>query len=298
MNVLKRMRTDTIATCLLLIGLSLAAISASCSATTGDSRHPDAASERDDAAAPAIDDSGTDGGLPSHALVLTLDPSIDQPDDDVKATTISTAILLDGAGGIVATATIVESAAVFDLTGSSPGDYFVEINGDALDLVPTRIDDPTRTTLQRVGQKLKASYISAEDKPAYRINAYSDGQVVTFFTGAPIGDQHPYLLYAFGTSRLEIRVLGSTRQLSAFPLARCAGHTDVSVDGWLLNTPNEEHHGDSYNATDGGDPCFACHGDGWRRQVSYDDITPSRGWCFKCHRGPNGSSAGFVDPTK
>jgi nitrate reductase cytochrome c-type subunit len=71
----------------------------------------------------------------------------------------------------------------------------------------------------------------------------------------------------------------------------------VPADGWLLNTPNEDHHGDMFNADGGADNCSSCHWSDWMKKP-FAEITPSRGWCFRCHYGTDGAGAGFVDPTQ
>jgi hypothetical protein len=227
---------------------------------------------------------------------------LDQDGDDVKVTSITAADMLSGAGTIVRTATVSRSSAVFVLTGLSSGDYFIEINGDGDDLVPTRIDDPSSSVTQTVGQKLRASYVGPNGAPVYRIHSYSAGQnesgVVKYSDGTTIPGEHPYVIYTFATSRLEIRLLGSALPLTSLPLPRCVGHASVPADGWLLNTTNEDHHGDFFNADGGAAACQSCHWYWTGKKYTYGVVTPTDGWCFKCHYGSAGSSAGFVDPTQ
>jgi hypothetical protein len=233
-------------------------------------------------------------------LTLSLDPDLDQDDDEVKAQSIDAALLLDKAGATIAQATIANGTAIFNLASVASGDYFLEINGDVEDLVPTRIDDPGEALEQRVGRKLRASYIGPSAKPRYRINTYSAGQkespVVRFSDGSVMPGAQPYVLYSFDSSQLEIGVLGTASELSSLPLAPCPGHADVPADAWLLNTTNHEHHGDTFNSDGGPAECATCHWNYWMKKPSFDDITPSHGWCFRCHYGPDGAGAGFVDP--
>jgi hypothetical protein len=233
---------------------------------------------------------------------LSLDPTLDQPGDDVKATTIAGAKLLDETGAVKAVATMTSGNAVFALQGLTPGDYFVQLNGDADDLVPTRIDDVTSSLAQTVGQKLRASFIGPPSAPTYRINAYSAGQnespVVTYSDGTTIPGEQPYVIYSYATSQLEIRLLGTGAALTTLPLPRCVGHAYDPADGWLLNTTNEDHHGDFFNADGGAAGCQTCHWYGSMKKYAYSAISPTDGWCYRCHYGTGGSSAGFVDPTQ
>jgi hypothetical protein len=246
----------------------------------------------------------TGGGdsVTAPVLTVTLDPTLDQPGDDVKASSITGATLLDETGTVKAVATVSSGSAVFVLEGLKPGDYFIEINGDADDVVPTRIDDPASSTMQTVGQKLRASYVGPAGNPAYRVNTYSAGQnespVVTYSDGTTIAGEQPYLIYSFATSQLEIRLLGTAAPLTSLPLPRCVGHAYDPADGWLLNTTNEDHHGDFFNADGGAAECQTCHWYGSMKKYSYSAITPTDGWCYECHNGTGGSAAGFVDPTK
>lgn len=249
----------------------------------------------------AASDAPPDASGFAASLTLSLDPSLDEDDgDDVKLTSLAKALLLDKTGASIAMGTLVAGAAVFDLSAVAAGDYFIEINDDGDDLVPTRIDPSSPTVAQRIGQKLRNSYIGPPSSPAYRVTTYSVGQnespVVRFSDGTLIVGEQPYLIYSFASSALEIAVLGTARPLSSLGLPRCVGHNDVPADGWLLNTTDEQHHGDSFNADGGAADCVSCHWDYWMKKPSLADITPSRGWCFRCHSGPDGAGAGFVDP--
>jgi hypothetical protein len=241
-------------------------------------------------------DSNRDAGwVPT--LRLSLDPALDQPDDDVKVMSIAAARLLDRAGAEVRVADVAGGEAVIVLEGIAPGNYFIEVNADADDLVPTRIDDPRSELLQRVGQKLRASYIGPPTKPTYRINTYPAGSVVPFSTGTALGER-PYVLVTLAPSTLETLVLGTAAPLTSLALNPCAGHKYVTADAWLLNTTGQDHHGDLFNADGGASECGGCHGEYWRKKYSFDEITPSHGWCYRCHYGTDGSGAGFVDPAK
>jgi hypothetical protein len=259
-----------------------------------------------DGAATDGTDDDQDGGEVEAAtgptLTLLLDPTIDQPGDDLKATSITDAKLLDATGLLKAVATVSSSGAVFPLNGLPPGDYFIQINGDANDLVPTRVDDPASSVTERVGQKLRASYVGPATTPMYRINTYSAGQhespVVGYSDGGIVAGEQPYVIYSFSTSQLEIKLLGSAAPLTSLPLPRCVGHAYDPADAWLLNTTNQDHHGDAFNADGGASECQTCHWYGSMKKYTFSALTPTDGWCYRCHYGTGGSSAGFVAPTE
>lgn len=106
------------------------------------------------------------------------------------------------------------------------------------------------------------------------------------------------MIYSFATSQLEIRLLGTNAPLTSLPLPRCVGHPDDPANAWLINTTNEDHHGDAYNADGGPAACQACHWYGSRKEYTLSQINSTNGWCYRCHYGTQGSSAGFVDPNQ
>lgn len=199
---------------------------------------------------------------------------------------------------LVATASIIGNTAVFDLTGVPKGDYFIVVNSIAARLVPTRLDDPSTNIVQRVGQKLRASYIGPTNRPVYRINTYPDGRVVKFSDDSVMGSERPYVVVTFAPSQVEFKVLGTGASLTSLPLVACLGHPAVPGDGWLLNTSGEDHHCDVFNGDGGAANCSGCHTDYWLKKPSFSDITPSRGCCFRCHDSASGGGSGFVDPLK
>ncbi len=243
-------------------------------------------------------DAGSDVRPGTPTLTLSLDATLDQADDDVKATTLSSGVLLGKTGTMAASASIVGGAAVFDLTGVTKGDYFIVVNGITDRPIPTRVDDASVNVVQRVGQKLRASYVGPAGSPSYRINTYPDGKVVKFSDDTVVGSDRPYVVVTFAPSKVELNVLGTATNLTSLPLDACLGHSYVPADGWLLNTNGEDHHGDVFNGDGGAANCSGCHTDYWLKKPSYGDITPSRGWCFRCHDGPSGTSSGFVNPLK
>lgn len=251
--------------------------------------------------APEPIDAATETAPSAPVLALSIDPSLDQSDDDIKIASIDEAKLLDPTGAVVVVGTPSGGAMTFALEGLH-GDYFIDINGDTDDLVPTRIDDAKTSLAQTVGQKLRASYIGPAGHPTYRIQTYSAGQsesqVVRYSDGtAIVPAEHPYLLYTFATSQVEIRRLGDAVELTSLPLPRCVGHPDVPADAWMINTTNQTHHGDAFNDDAGQSDCQSCHWAGTTKKYTYGVITSIDGWCFKCHYGSGGSSAGFVAPT-
>jgi len=262
---------------------------------------------RPDAAPPdaaASDAASPDAAAPDATLVTTLSLTLDDTldgDGDAKATSIATADLLDETGALVAHATIAAGAAVFTLTRVAAGDYFVEVNGDADDLVPTRIDASASTVLQRVGQKLRASLIGPVEKPTYRINTYSSGQgespAVKYSDGTPVSDEQPYILITLPTWKVEFKALGTARALGSVNITG-GGHlgNGVPFDAWILNTEGQPHHGDAFNDDSAG--CPVCHTDMTTKPVFWSSAQPASGWCYRCHYGEGGDSSGFVDPTK
>lgn len=151
-------------------------------------------------------------------LTLDLDSTLNG-DNHIKASSFTSAVLLTTAGTKVTTATIVAGKAIFDLRGIEAGDYFVEVNDDADDLVPTRIDDPSAEIRQRVAQALCASFVGPVDAPKYRINTCSIGQghgpAVSFSDGTPITGEQPYLIINVALPKVEFRALGTGALLSS-----------------------------------------------------------------------------------
>jgi hypothetical protein len=237
--------------------------------------------------------------LHSGALTLTLDPSLDGDDGDVKATTFTSAVLLDRDGRSVESATLVSGSASFSLAGLAAGDYFIAVNGDRLDLVPTRIDDPSQDVTQRVGTKLRASRIGPVLAPVYRLMTYSLGQMqspaIRFSDGSSLSGEQPYVLVTFNPPKIEFKALGSASALASY--APSALHNGEPFDSWLLNTAGQPHHGDEFNADGGASVCGHCHVAMDTKPAFYGAVEPANGWCYRCHYGTEGSGRGFVDPT-
>ena len=220
----------------------------------------------------------------------------------MKATSITSADLLDVANRTAARATLVAGSAVFSLAGLGAGDYFVKVNEDGDDLVPTRLDDSTADVSQRVGQKLRASYIGPTSNPSYRIKTWSAGQksepAVKYSDGAPVDGEQPYVIMTLAAPLVELKVLGTGVLLTA--LTPPAMHADdAPFDAWILNTKGKDHHGDKFAEDGGPSSCSGCHWDEGKKPLGgYAAVRSSKGWCFACHNGDEGPGAGFVDPSK
>lgn len=235
-------------------------------------------------------------------LTLALDGTLDGDDGDVKAATITSADLLDPTGAKLKGATITSGQAVFSLAGLLAGDYFIKVNGDADDLVPTRLDVPTtQSTTQTVGQKLRASLIGPAGSPVYRINTYPAGQgigsVVRFSDGTAIASEQPYVILTMSSGKVEFKVLGTSAPLCSQTTMAVHPSNSAPFDSWILNTPGQPHHGDAFNA----DPqsCQACHMNMDMKPMMFAAISVTGGGsCFHCHYGSTGTDSGFIDPAK
>lgn len=263
-----------------------------------DAAPPDARPPAPDAAPP---DASPPDAPPPPTLTLSLDPALDTDPDTVKATAITAADLLDTSGTAVAHATVANDQAVFAIGALAPGEFFIKVNGDADDLVPTRIDNPAASVVQRVGQKLRASLIGPENSPVYRVNTYSAGQgespIVRFSDGTTIAGEQPYIFITLALPKVDIKVLGTGARVSTLlPGSQLHPSTLVPFDAWILNTSGQPHHGDAYNAAPSS--CSGCHTKLDMKPASYADITVANGWCFHCHNGTAGDGSGFVDPTQ
>jgi hypothetical protein len=239
-------------------------------------------------------------------LTLLLDPSLDTDDGDaVKATSLLNVFLLDPTSKTVATATITFGNAVFDLTGIAPGDYFIDVNDDGDDLVPTRIDDPSKDIIQRVGTKLRTGYILPYSGAGYRFTTFSAGQneapVVSYSDGGVISGDQAYLLLTLAMRNIEVRLLGTAALLSSYsPTEATHPGTSEEFDDWVLMGNGTVHHSDVYLAdiADGGPPsCERCHTGYASKPSSHDLVKTKNGWCYQCHYGTGGAPAGFVSPS-
>jgi hypothetical protein len=262
----------------------------------------------DDAGAP----DASSGGLPDK-LTLMLDPSLDTSADNTVVMSITAAALLTRTGSTVRSAVIARGEAVFDLTAVASGDYFIEVNGRADDLVPTRIANPRAGVAQRVGRKLRASLIGPPGNPTYRVNTWSAGQaespVAQYSNGAIVAGEQPYVIVTYDPPKVEFRVLGTASPLATFtPAMSTHPSNDEPFDQWMLVTNGVDggagptQHGVQFTAeaADGGSPsCIQCHTGYDAKPAAYESIKPGTGWCYRCHFGPvGGDSNGFVNPTR
>lgn len=236
-------------------------------------------------------------GIPAiGVLTLSLEPSLDGG-GDIKATTITSAELLSFTSAVIKTATITGGGAQFNLSGLAIGDYFIRVNGLSDDLIPTRIDDPTRAISQFVGQKLRMNVIGNLSDLTYRIKTFSMGQsehtVVKYSNGTTAPpERYAYALVSLKTRLqiIEIRVLGTGMLLTSFTPGT-GPHTFAT---WILGG---ENHGKPANYPNDA-ACSSCHGNLDTQLATYASITPSSGWCFSCHYGKGGDPNGMVDPTQ
>lgn len=205
----------------------------------------------------------------------------------IKATTITKAELLNSARVRVALATIVGAKASFPMTGLTAGQYFIRINGLNSDLVPTRIGNTTLSQNQFISTTLRNTIIGALTNPTLKMTTFALGQsqhpVVAYTTGASETRYAYAVLYMKSVpQKLEVRVLGKGTLLTN--LAAGDYHNFAT---WIMGSAN---HGKSTSS------CTGCHGTTSTKITPYTSISRRSGWCYKCHYGPSGPSAGMVDP--
>ena len=196
------------------------------------------------------------------------------------------------------------TTAVFDLSGVTMGDFFIEVNDLDQDLVPTRIDDPTVNVTQFVGEALRQTVIGSLGDPTYRILTFSEGQgehpVVKYSDGMDVSpEEFAYVLISLKTNpqSLEINVLGTADPVSSFtPNATDHPFPSAPLSTWILGGEMQDNHGEAKE--DNPAQCTGCHGDLNSYQADYGNIIVDNGWCYKCHNGPDGDEEGFVDPTQ
>lgn len=253
------------------------------------------------------------GGCPSPTpppvvptLTVTLDANLNGS-GDVKATAINTAELLNSSTTLLASATVSNGSAVFDLTNVPAGNFSIRINSLNNDLVPTEIDDPAVSIIQTVGTTLRPSVIGTLASPTFLIQTFPAGQgehpVVKFTDGTNVTPtEQPYAIFAETTSpqRLTIRVLGSNTAINTFSPAvnihPGVGNFTQPVGTWLLHVQSPLQHGDAWAGNDAN--CNTCHGNLDTKPAVFTSITVNNGWCFRCHFGKTGDGNGFVDPSQ
>jgi protocatechuate 3,4-dioxygenase beta subunit len=247
---------------------------------------------------------------PTPKLTLTLNNTMDGTSPPLVSN-ITSAVLLDTSGNNVANATLPDNmTAQFNLSGISPGDYFIEVNSLTGNHLPTRIDSNTSDINQSVGLRLRNSVIGNISNPTYRIKVYSSGTppvvnsshpVVNYATGAN-ESKYAFVIVPGNTSRIEVRVLNTSEELSNFSTTN-PNHDSLSVpfQTWILGDVRDStgafigNHGHLGNSTDNSS-CIGCHANLGTKPATFPP-TSANGWCFRCHNGPGGPGQGFVDPT-
>jgi hypothetical protein len=243
-----------------------------------------------EAEAQLMDSAEPDGTVSASAvptLTLTLNSTLTSG-GTAKITKITSADLLDARNAVVKTATIASGKARFDYAGLAAGFYSIRVNNLPNDLVPTKLDSLTLNTWQWVSPTLRHTVIGSLTNPKYRIMTYALGQaghpVVDYSDGSnssPTRYAYDMLYLRSNPVRLDIRRLGKNTRLT---MLAAGGHHNMAT--WALA------HGGSTSS------CTSCHGTLTNKQAVFTDIRTSKGWCYRCHYGPDGAGQGMVDPRR
>ena len=232
-------------------------------------------------------------------LAITLQPSLDSG-GVIKVTSITKTELLNTDGSVANAAVVANNVAKFNLSELHTGDYFVRINDLSDDLIPTRIDDITKSINQFVGQKLRASIIGSISDPIYKIDTFSKGQgkhpIIRYSDGTNImPESYAYIILSLKTDpkTLEIRTLGTGSELNKYTPDQSnhpnsATWTNRSFENWILSD-----HADNYNGSDS--RCNMCHPNLGQKPTNLSDVKIGNGWCYRCHYGKGGVDLGFID---
>ncbi len=253
-------------------------------------------------------------------LTVSLQPSLDGKWEIIRATSITKAdpvspFISPKEGAIYKTATIINGIAQFNLSANDTGDRFIRINDLNDDLIPTRIDDPTKDINQFVGQKLRVSVIGNLSDPIYQIKTFTktDGvwPKVWCSDGTSVEGKGTavYIIQSLKTKpqKLEIKYLVSvsseptvtnitdyTSSAPTHPSTMTSIYPPFSK--WVFG---EGSHGVDYGGNDS--KCNVCHGNLDTKPANLDtkrnnftDIQVNNGFCFRCHYGKSGTDAGFV----
>ncbi len=266
------------------------------------------------------------GLVAAGTLTVILQPSLGSQGDTIRATSITKAVLssIDGAlptnlfeiggGGYGVklnttynTATIINGTAQFNLSAGDAGDHFIRINDLNDNLIPIRIDDPTKGIAQFVGQNLRESVIGNLSDPTYRIKTFPNGQgnpVVRCTDGTGVGFDSVYIILSLKTNpqRLEINGLSNSVISGNIVIIRAEKVTNFTPTApthpstsTALNPPFSKWvfgHGDDYGGNDS--KCSNCHSNLDTKPASFSEITINNGFCFRCHNGKGGADAGFA----
>lgn len=228
---------------------------------------------------------------PSSAnLTLSLDATLNDGGTS-KATSLTSAVLLDTTGAVVSTGTITGGVASLPMTGLTAGDYFIRVNNLTNDLVPTHIDNPATSLAQRVSNMLNDASIGPSSAPTYKVITWSLGQTKPSVVGFLTGTTAPPTRYAYGilsttgTVTFKTAVLGTGAPLASFSPPAGGEHDQLN---WII--------GATGHRASAGSSCLGCHGS--TKPAAYTSVRTSSGWCWKCHYGTGGTSAGMVDPAQ
>ncbi len=260
------------------------------------------------------------GLVAAGTLTVSLQHSLDGKGDIIRATSITKADIVSPfispeEGSTYKTATIINGIAQFNLSANDTGDRFIRINDLNDDLIPTRIDDPTKDINQFVGENLRVSVIGNLSDPTYQIKTFtkthgvwprvwcSDGTSVEG-EGTAV-----YIIQSLKTKpqKLEIKYLvlvsskPTVRNITDYlPYAPTHPSTMTSISlpfsKWVFG---EGSHGVDYGENE--NKCNTCHGNLDTKPANLDtkpdnftDIPVNNGFCFRCHYSKSGTDAGFV----
>ncbi len=211
-------------------------------------------------------------------------------------------------------ATITNGTARFNLNAGDAGNRYIMINNLYSDLIPTRIDDPTKDIHQFVGEKLRVSVIGNLSDPTYRIKTFTIGQgyyhpTVSYYDptnegvlGIFHGDAYIILSLKTNSQKFEVFTLGAPRLgreqkiIDYMPTLPTHPSTSTSINPsfskWMFG---EGSHGVDYGGNDS--KCNTCHGNLDAKLSKFSEITINNGFCFRCHYSKGGSGKGFVVDT-
>ncbi len=271
----------------------------------------------------------TGAAVQGATLYVMLAPELDREGADIisKKNGFTKVELLKPDGTVFKTATLKSTqSAEVSLTGlTTMADYFLRFNGKNEALVPTRIMDPAQPIFQYVGARLQRSVIGDLSDPTFVIKVYSQATmgahygkdakgVVKFTDGKPTSQYSYFVSWPKSMPRgSDWAELGTGKRLG-FKTASTKHEHDYH--GWILGDNN---HGKIQQGQK--EYCNTCHGPNLTNAVSTEyNATPSfdtdgsvkwdkgvtswwgtstsKGFCFKCHYGPEGDRTGLVDPTK
>ncbi len=246
----------------------------------------------------------TEGGK----LILSLEPGLDGK-GNIRATSITDAKLSDFQGILLLNgipynaANITNGTAQFSLSaGQFPhrdeGNRYIMINNLNGDLIPTRIDDPTKDIYHFVGEMLRVSVIGNLSDPTYLIKTFTQGQgehpAISYSEGTDSpdvlgrfgGDVYIILSLKTNPQRFQVITLGSPHLgreqtiIDYTPIAPTHPSTSTSVNPsfskWMFG---EGSHSYDYGGNDS--KCSVCHGNLGMKPAYFSDITVNNGFCFR-----------------